>query len=253
MRRPRIGITSGLGRAEWLADGESWRSYALAIELAGGEAIHLDAATIGREGEVIGSLDGLVFSGGQDVDLDLYPNPPDLGGRPAAEVMAQFRMKPEPDRDRYELPLLEAALQRDTPLLGICRGCQVLNVALGGRLILDIELEVETRLQHRFHLTPEPNQSRHAVRILPGTHLAGILDPEQFSVCNTYHHQAVRMDESFSARLAAISPEDGVVEAIEVPGRRWMIGVQWHPEHRRDDEFREMYAPLFRAFIEASR
>lgn len=250
--RPRIGITSGLDSEDWLPGGPSWRPYAHAIEGAGGAAIHLDASTRGFEGAVLDELDGVLFTGGKDIHLDHYLHPPDTGGEPVEEFMARYRMRPEPGRDSYELPLLREALDRDLPVLGICRGCQVLNVALGGRLILDIALEMETLLQHTSHPSPDGASSIHAIRIEPGTLLASILPPHEFTHCNSRHHQAVRLDHTFSARVCAVSPEDGLVEAIEVPGRRWAVGVQWHPEHPDDHQVREQYAPLFRAFVEAA-
>jgi putative glutamine amidotransferase len=250
--KPRIGITSGRDGRDWVIDGSSWLPYAASIERAGGEPVHLDQRTLGREAEVLSGLRAIVFSGGKDIDLALYPNPPALDGEGAACVMEQFRMRPEPQRDKYELPLMSAALDRDLPILGICRGCQVLNVALGGRLILDIPQEVETEVPHASSPAPGGASSIHPVRIHDETLLASILKPALFPICNSRHHQAVRLDDSFTARVSAVSPDDGLVEAIEVPGRRWVIGVQWHPEHPQDAEIRTRCEPLFRAFVEAA-
>lgn len=214
--------------------------------------MHLDPRTHGRESEVLEGLHGVLFSGGNDIHLAHFPNPPEYPGEDYETVMARHRMRPEPQRDSYELPLLMEALQRDLPILGICRGCQVLNVGLGGRLILDIPQEVESSLRHTSHPAPDGDSSHHALEIKRDTLLAGVLHPDVVRTCNSRHHQAVRLDESFSARVSAVSPEDGVVEAIEVPGRRWAVGVQWHPEHGRDHHVRGLYAPLFRAFIQAA-
>jgi putative glutamine amidotransferase len=215
-------------------------------------AVHLNPSTLGRETAALRELHAIVFSGGNDIHLAHYPNPPEYPGEAYEAVMERHRMRPEPDRDAYELPLLQEALQRDLPLLGICRGCQVLNVGLGGRLILDIPLEVETKLRHTSHPAPDGDSSHHALEVLPNTLLAQVLQPERHQVCNSRHHQAVRVDATFTARIAAVSPDDGIVEAIEAPGRRWAVGVQWHPEHARDHEVRELYQPLFRAFIAAA-
>jgi gamma-glutamyl-gamma-aminobutyrate hydrolase PuuD len=250
MRKPRIGITSGLGSPAWREGGATWRPYAEAIERAGGVPVHLDARTLGRERAVLSELHGMLFPGGKDIDLHRYPNPPALNGDDAETVMRRHRMRPEPDRDAYELPLLREAIQRDMPLLGICRGCQVLNVALGGRLILDIGIELSPAQSHASQPAPDgPDSSHHPLLIDPESFLAGVLPPDRFDRCNSRHHQAVRVDDALPVRIAAVSPEDGVVEAIEVPGRRWAVGVQWHPEHPADHEVRELYEPLFRAFV----
>jgi gamma-glutamyl-gamma-aminobutyrate hydrolase PuuD len=241
-----------LAGPHWHPGGTSWTAYADAIERAGGEPVHLDAGTLGREGEVLDGLKGLVFSGGKDVDLRHYPNPPDLQGADPAAVMERYLMRPEPERDAYELALLKEGLARDLPILGICRGCQVLNVAVGGRLILDISLETGTPVGHNSHPPPDGASGRHGLRIMPGSLLAEILDPELFRECNSRHHQGVREEPEMPVRVAAVSPEDGLVEAIEVPEKRWAIGVQWHPEHADDHDVREKYAPLFRAFVLAA-
>jgi len=162
-------------------------------------------------------------------------------------MMDRFRMNPEPERDEYELPLLSEALDADFPLLGICRGCQVLNVGLGGRLILDVALEVGEQIIHRT-LPDAPQSRRHALQIHPGTQLASILPPEQFTECNSRHHQAVK-DVASGFKVTATAP-DGVVEAIEDPSARFCLGVQWHPENFwRTGEFR----PLFEGFLTAAQ
>jgi putative glutamine amidotransferase len=249
--KPRIGITSGLEGPGWLEDGTKWTAYAEAVERAGGTAVHLSRAALGRESGVLADLQGLLFPGGNDVHLALYPNPPDLAGEDPAAVMSRYRMRPEPDRDEYEIALLAGALDRDLPILGICRGCQVLHVGLGGRLVLDIEMQVGTRLQHKSGEDNSPGA--HRLRITPGSLLGEILPPDEAWHCNSRHHQAVLAEPGMTARVTALSPDDGVVEAIEVPGRRWAVGVQWHPEHRTDPGIRQRYAPLFTAFVNACR
>ncbi len=239
-------------RPGWAPKGETWRPYAEAIALAGGEPVHLGPDLLGRERAVLLELEGVLFSGGNDVDLDLYPNPPELGmGR--EEAIRRFRLVPEPDRDRYELALLQEVLARDLPILGICRGCQVMNIGLGGRLILDIPTQVSTQIRHPAHAEGEAHSSSHDLHIQDATALAAVLSPQVYTVCNSRHHQAVDPVDSLPkcVRISAYSPVDGLVEAIEITGRRWAIGVQWHPEHPRDHEVRTRYAPLFRAFVEA--
>jgi gamma-glutamyl-gamma-aminobutyrate hydrolase PuuD len=249
--RPRIGITSEVGGDHGRIDGTHWGPYADAVRRAGGVPVHLDRSTIGREREVLDGLQGLLFSGGRDVDLRMYPNPPEFPDEDPEAVMRRFRMRPERERDAYELPLLAEALERDLPFFGICRGCQVLNVALGGRLILDIPTETGTPLVHSSMPPPSGDSSRHRLEVSDGTVLSAILGPGNGHVCNSRHHQAVRVDSSFTAVVSAVSPEDGLVEAIELPGANWVVGVQWHPEHPKDPDIQERFAPLFRAFVEA--
>jgi gamma-glutamyl-gamma-aminobutyrate hydrolase PuuD len=250
--RPRLGITTGTERV-WQPGGTSYEPYAEAIRQGGGQPVRLDASLRGRERACLRELDGLLFSGGWDIDLRLYPRPPALDGEALGERMARRAMRIEPERDRYEIPLLQAAVDADLPVLGICRGCQVLHVALGGRLILDIESEIPSAVRHPSYPEPERLSARHPLSILAGSFLAAILPPSQHQVTNSRHHQAVIPDDATPTRVAALCPADGIVEAIEVPGRRFTLGVQWHPEHPKDPEVREAHRPLFRAFVAACR
>lgn len=247
MSRPRIGITTGITE-RWGPNGAGYRPYRLAIEAAGGEAVHLSPLAGPATAETLDGLAGVVFTGGKDIHLAHYPNPPECDD--FEHHMVRHRMHPEPERDAFELPLLRDALDRDLPIFGICRGCQVLNVALGGRLILDIRTEVRTELDHTSWNRRDETSVVHAVRVERQTLLSRILPPD-YARCNSRHHQAVRLDETFTARVSAVSPEDGIVEAIEVPGRRWVLGVQWHPEHQADPEIRAASEPLFSAFVGA--
>jgi putative glutamine amidotransferase len=247
-QQPRIGITSGTERA-WLPGGASYERYAAAVRLAGGEPVRLDASVPGREAALVVELDGFLFSGGWDIDLRRYPRPPALDGDSPAERMARRHMRIEPERDRYEIPLLQAAVEADRPVLGVCRGCQVLHVALGGRLILNIPSEVDGPVRHTSFPEPERLSSAHPLAITPGTRLAAILPPDEHVWTNSRHHQAAIPDHDTPTRVGAICPLDGVVEAIEIPDRRFVLGVQWHPEHPNDPEVREAHRPLFRAFV----
>jgi len=247
---PRIGITTGTERS-WLAGGSSYEPYATAVAQAGGQPVRLDASLTGREQAALRELDGLLFSGGWDIDLRNYPRPPSLDGQSPGERMAGRAMRIEPVRDQYEIPLLQAAVEADVPVLGICRGCQVLHVALGGRLILDIPSEIGGPVRHPSFPEPERLSSSHTLAILPDTRLAAILSPDRYQETNSRHHQAVIPDDVTPTRVAAICPVDNVVEAIELPDRRFVIGVQWHPEHPKDPEVREAHKPLFRAFVTA--
>jgi putative glutamine amidotransferase len=250
--RPRIGVTTGAAR-EWLPGGINYEPYATAIEEAGGEPVRLDLSLIGPPRELIRELDGLLFSGGWDIDLRLYPRPPELNGGTPGEWMALRRMRIEPGRDQFELPLLQAAVDADMPVLGICRGCQVLHVALGGRLVLDIASETGSPVRHPAYPEPERLSSSHPLTILEGTKLAALLPPDAHRVTNSRHHQAVLPEDGMPTQVVACCPTDGVVEAIEVPGRRFAVGVQWHPEHPKDPEVRAAHRPLFAALVKASR
>src|SRR5262245_59527331 len=159
-------------------------------------------------------------TGGEDVD------PAEYGHAPRPELGPMDRA-----RDRFELPLLRRAVERDRPVLAVCRGIQALNVALGGTLYQDLRAEVPGALPHE----PEPlwdaggrlAACMHDVTLERGTLLAGTAGGPRLSV-NSYHHQAVR-EPGAGVRVAARAP-DGVIEAIEVPSRRFVLGVQWHLE-----------------------
>ena len=165
---------------------------------------------------------GLVLSGGSDIEPSRY-------GQPNAAAK-----NPDPDRDDMELRLIAEALKVGIPILGICRGAQMLNVAFGGTLVQDIG-DGHTGL-------------RHAVRFEEGSKLAAIARPE---TVNSRHHQAIdRLGEGLC--IAARSAEDGVVEGIEAVDRPFVLAVQWHPEDLAVDGEREARA-LFAAFAAALR
>lgn len=179
-------------------------------------------------------LDGLIISGGGDLSPALY------GGEWHDTV---YQVSDE--RDRFELALTRAALQReDVALLFICRGIQILNVACGGTLHVHVPDRFGDRVSHRL---PPRLPARHSVRIGADSRLAGILEEEHVEVCS-WHHQAIdRMGDSLRAVAWA---EDGVVEAVEHTSHSWCTGMQWHPEMQLDEVHP---AKLFRAFVEASR
>jgi gamma-glutamyl-gamma-aminobutyrate hydrolase PuuD len=227
--RPLIGITTYREQARW----GTWHvpavllpaSYADAVAAAGGEPVLLPTGAISAE--VVGRLDGLVVAGGADVDPARY-------GQPAGPHTTVLR----PERDESELAALQAALDSDLPLLAICRGMQLLNVALGGDLVQHLP-DVETTGVH------DPGAGlyqRREVRTEPGTELHRLLGPTAPVAC--HHHQALN-------RIAAeLTPsawaEDGVVEAVEAAGRRFCLAVQWHPEEGADHR-------LFAAHVAAAR
>lgn len=226
---PRIGATTYrevARRGDWneLSDLLPW-SYAIAIERAGGIAMLLPPAAPAHAAVALDGLDGLLLSGGADVDPQRYEASPH-----------PRRGAPRPDRDAWELALLEEALERDLPVLAVCRGMQVLNVALGGDLVQHLPDEVGTHL----HQPRVGRYGRHVVDLAPESRLGRIIGPRVD--IPTHHHQAVR---TLGKGLVACGwAEDGIVEAVELADRHWVFGVQWHPEAGDD-------RALFTAFAAA--
>ena len=207
-----------------------------AVRRAGGKPRVLDPARDNAQ-EVIAEIDGLLLTGGGDVDPALYGQ----STHPSTKAVP-------PERDRFELELARCAMDADLPFLGICRGEQVMNVAGGGTLIQDIPSEATGALTHSID-TPL-NASAHEVWVNRGSRLWTVMqdqigESETLQV-NSRHHQAIdRVGSGFD--VCATAP-DGVIEAIEKPRLRFCIGVQWHPENFwRTGEFRS----LFESFIAA--
>ena len=161
-------------------------------------------------------LDGLLLSGGEDVDPAYY-------GEPRHEKCVLVSH----DRDETELALVRWAVDDEKPLLAICRGIQVLNVALGGSLYQDIQAQVRDGDRHDWHPGYPRNRLSHTVIVAPQTRLAHILGTTSLLV-NSLHHQAIK-DVAPGLTVAARAPDD-LIEAVEVEGHPFAIGVQWHPE-----------------------
>ncbi len=234
MTRPAIGITIGQD-ARRVGTFLLRQDYVRSVERAGGLPIVLAPGTAADAPELVDRLQGVVLSGGSDVDPALY-------GQPRHEKVTRVVR----ERDDFELALVREALSRDLPLLAICRGHQVLNVATGGTLIQDIPSQIAGAEEH------DPERERwdtaHEVRIAPGTRLREILGQETVAV-NSFHHQAVDRPGS-GLVVSARSVGDEVVEAIEAPDRRFVLGVQWHPEGFWNQ--RHNFGPLFGALVEAA-
>jgi len=228
--RPVIGIPL------WKAPaGERFAHYEESVRWAGG------LPRRPPPGDGLEGIHGLLITGGVDVDPSLY------GERPHPRTQ-----RPNQERDKHELALLREALSRGLPVLGVCRGHQLLNVALGGRLLQHIE--------DGSHEAGEDGSSAwHPVRLLAGGLLRELYEREEVWA-NSRHHQAVTPDRlAPGLRALALSP-DGMVEAVQVEGHPWAVGVQWHPE--RPEMWGEgpqpegpiaAAAPLFAAFIAACR
>jgi putative glutamine amidotransferase len=218
--RPLIGIStyaeSGVRWGVWQLDAALLPAgYPRLVQRAGGLAAMLPPDAPEHAEAVVARLDGLVIAGGPDVEPVRYGAEPDPRTGPPAR-----------GRDAWELALIAAALERGVPLLGICRGMQLLNVALGGTLIQHVDGHAEV-----------PGVfGRHPVKPVPGTRYADAV-PEETSV-PTYHHQAV--DRLGTGLIPSAYAEDGTVEAVELPAPAWVLGVQWHPE--MGDDLRVMRA-----------
>ncbi len=235
--RPRIGITS------WFRDDsdglERWAAvratYTGAIRTAGGLPLILPIADDdpGLIAEYLGAVDGLLFTGGGDVAPAYY-----------GEAQDERCHEPEGERDLFEMRLVRAALATRTPILGICRGLQVINVAGGGTLYQDIQCRPGT-LPHHSARREDRRKLVHGVRILPNTRLHDIMGVTDSRVTST-HHQFVK-DVARGFRATAESVEDGIVEGIEQPDYPFLVAVQWHPERMYQDH-REHLA-LFRALV----
>lgn len=191
------------------------RSYALAVQAAGGMALLLppDDAAAERPREMIDLLDGLMLAGGSDIDPATYgaaPHPETKGSRP--------------ERDRFELALSHAALERDMPVLGICRGMELLNVACGGTL----EQHVPETIGSERHRHTPGSFADHKVRIAGGTLAARAVGATAGGV-KSHHHQGVgELGEDVT--VSGWSVEDELIEAIELPAKAYALGVLWHPE-----------------------
>ncbi|MCX4760739.1 gamma-glutamyl-gamma-aminobutyrate hydrolase family protein [Streptomyces sp. NBC_01275] len=224
--RPLIGVST------YLESGARWgvweleaallpAGYPRLVQRAGGLAAMLPPDSPEHAAAAVARLDGLVIAGGPDVEPVRYGAEPDPRTGPPAR-----------ERDAWELALIDAALAADVPLLGICRGMQLLNVALGGTLTqhVDGHAEVVGVFGH------------HPVKPVPGTLYADVVQ-EETSV-PTYHHQAV--DRLGKALVPSAHAADGTVEAIELPSAGWVLGVQWHPEMGAD-------VRVMQALVEAAR
>jgi putative glutamine amidotransferase len=228
--RPIVGVTSYVEQARFGA----WDvpaalvpfSYVQAIERAGGRALVVPPSDDGVE-ETLDVLDGLLLSGGSDLDPSLY------GADPHPQT-SQVR----PERDRAELALLQAALARDLPILAVCRGSQVLNVARGGNLVQHLPETVG----HEAHRETPGVFSDHAVEVDPDSRLGAIVGG---SVDVKSHHHQGYGDVGEGLRVVARAG-DGTIEAVEDPEQRFAVGVLWHPEAGED-------AALFEALVAEAR
>lgn len=237
MQSPLIGITAGNDpRIQGVYVLRS--DYIRSIEKAGGTPIILAPSQEAAASGLIQSLHGILLSGGVDIDPSLYNETPHH---------TVTRISSE--RDKFEARILSDAFQRNLPILGICRGMQMLNVALKGSLIQDLP-SCSCVKSYIRHDDPERHRSEiaHTVCISRRSLLHHVLGLEEVQV-NSFHHQAIK--RLGKGLVAAAWSGDGIIEAVESPGMDFCIGVQWHPESfwNRDETF----APLFETFVQAAQ
>ena len=214
MNRPIIGICSAIESARWAAwevvVNLSPRTYSLAVQRAGGVALILppDDSVAEAPDELLDLLDGLILAGGSDIDPTSY------GAKPHPETKNTW-----PERDRFEIALGTRALERDMPVLGICRGMEMLNVIQGGTLNQHLGLELHRHTPGVF--------TDHRVEFQPGSLAARVVGSDTTEVKSAHHQGVEELGEGVAVSGHA---DDGVVEAIELPDRSFAVGVLWHPE-----------------------
>jgi putative glutamine amidotransferase len=231
--RPRIGITTYHRAGEERLAFSLPSAYVDAVRAAGGLPLLLPPGDE-NPGELLDAVDGIVFGGGGDLDPNLF------GSRVHATHYAVDR-----ERDAFEMVLMNGALQRGVPVLGICRGLQVLNVLRGGDLHLHLPEAVGESVIHR---QSSKRHVHHPVRIAAGSRLAELLGTEHLDVAS-WHHQGV---DRLGRDLRAVAwAADGTVEAVEDPKQPGVLAVQWHPELQQDEGSPQRL--LFRALTDLAR
>ena len=219
--RPAFGITE---------------PYVKSIANAGGLPILIPLGLSNDDLEVLlPRLDGILFTGGYDIDPRQYGSQP----HPKVEGI-------DADRDRVEMHLVHTLIQSGMPFLGICRGCQVINVALGGSLYEDLPEQLPGEVQHDNHDHPR-NFLAHSIDIQPDSSLAQVMSSNHARV-NSLHHQGVR--KLAPELLATAIVPDGLIEAFELPGYPFGLAVQWHPEELQEQE---VMRNLFQTFIQSTQ
>lgn len=231
--KPIIGLVSSYERSDSLERVFLPHDYLNAVRHFGGIPLLIPVKAIGEELEyLLDQCDGLILTGGNDIDPALY-----------GEKLWNDTVEPAPERDEMEAKVQGLALARKLPILGICRGIQMMNVYFGGTLYQDIPTQLDTPVKHRME---EPG--RHGCILERGTPLYDLVGEERICV-NTHHHQAVKAAApGFSVMGRS---EDGVIEAIYDPQADFIWAVQWHPEKIWESE--PASAKLFAAFVEVCK
>jgi putative glutamine amidotransferase len=246
--QPVIGIT--VGEVISFETGKAWtptiygqfRTYTDAVVRAGGAPFILpliDSETVLRR--LYEQCAGLLLSGGHDLEPARYNG--------SSNAPSQAKVSTSPKRDKQELQLLTWALQDNKPVLGICRGMQLINVAMGGSLHQDINDDLPTAHNHTANIDKKDfHHLAHRLKVKPGSQLAKILKMSEIAT-NTLHHQAIK--KLGDGLVATAHAEDGVIEAIEQPGKHFVIGIQSHPEALAG-KTEPLWGALFTAFVRSA-
>jgi putative glutamine amidotransferase len=211
--------------------------YLRAIEDAGGNILVVPPHAHDDIAELINIADALFMTGGDDIDAKHF----------GEETEPHYSGTIDEPRYQLQVKLLPAALKKNIPILGVCHGMQMLNVFFGGTLHQDIAHELSGALQHQYkHIDPNRAAIAHEVSVTSGSKLAAICSRDKLSV-NSLHHQGI--DRLGDGLVKTASAPDGLIEAVEKPEHRFLIGVQWHPEELNDEPSRALFA----AFINAAK
>ncbi len=236
MKQPVIGITVSQIHKKERFYNQNPSAYAEAIVMGGGLPLLIpNEYPLQQVPGLFQKIDGLLLSGGGDVDIKFFNGMP----HPSISEVSE-------DRDHLEFVLVKEAISAHKPVLGICRGMQVINVALGGTLFTDIHDQYKTNLHHQISDEMGRDYLAHEVNLDAGSKLGKIIKQNQFSV-NSFHHQAIQ--KPAPGLVVTARATDGLIEAVEIAGDAFtLIGVQWHPECLLEHQ---LQVDLFKAFVAA--
>lgn len=234
--KPIIGLTSSYEKDEKVDRIHLPQSYLNAIRHFGGIPLLIPTNAADDElGFLIDLCDGILLTGGNDIDPALFGEP-----------LWNDSLTLAPERDDSEMKVCKLAVEKNLPMLGICRGIQVMNVYFGGTLIQDIPTQVESDIKHQME--PPYHRTSHSCILEPTSPLSALIGKEIIGV-NSHHHQSIKAIAPGFAEMGR--SEDGVIEAIWAPGEKFRWGVQWHPEKIWDIEAGS--AKVFEAFVDACK
>jgi putative glutamine amidotransferase len=236
-KKPIIGITTSNGQYMGHPSIDLLQAYVDAILIADGIPVLIPSQTPESSWmQLLETLDGVLFTGGGDISPQIKQN-----------VNPLEYIDVDRTRDKIELSMIKQAIQKNKPFFGICRGLQVLNVALGGTLYSDLSTKRQQSIKHDYYPDYPRNHLVHRVEVMPNSTIGRIIGDSGFEV-NSLHHQGIN---TLADKLKPIgTAEDGLIEAVEVHGHVFGLAVQWHPEWLLNDE--KMKA-LFLAFIRAAK